>query len=821
VDGITLDVLIEARRAKGEPFSEDELRGLLEHVLAALDHLHDRGIYHRDIKPANILITHEGVPVLIDFGSARQRLGERSMTVVESAGYTPFEQLQSRGNVGPWSDLYALGGTIEKAITGEAPPKAMDRMRRDPRIPLAQRADMVARYSASLLASIDLALAVEETERWQNAGEWLEALRGEVTVAIYSSVSPATERQPISSLIPGKKVNPLPWIIAAAAALGIASLIGMVFSNKKQDTRVLTVADDATVNRGREKADIAAAHAREPDARNNSAEQEKQALEAKAREEVASAITGGVVLAIDYPPVLIEGTPKAMRVPNLVQVPDKAPTFIVPKEAVLLSKGKKVTSSDDNPIIGSLDLITDGDKEAGEGYFVELLEGPQWVQIDLDSSATLNAICVWHYHSQKRAYKGVVIQVSDDSAFMTGVTTIYNNDYDNVCKFGSGPDNPYVESRFGLIADGKSAKGRYVRLYSNGNTSNEMNHYIEVEVYGIHVTNTSSVDSRKSDSIGHRDIRATAPPPSTSDLDPGVKSVSSYALGYRTGGNFYEQFGKFGLGAGDLDTPSFLKGFVGAVQGEKPGIAEDKLQAAMQVLGDLLQTREKNSAGASSLAPGIKSDSSYALGYRTGGSFDQQFSRFGVTVADLDTESFLKGFLTAVKGEKPSIGEENLLAAMQAFGDHLQAREKEVAAANLEKGRRFIEENGKRPRVVTTASGLQYEVLTKGSEEKYNAPKEGATDNKEFLVNYKGTLIDNTEFDASPAGKPVPMTLQVVPGLKEALTTMPVGAKWKLFIPSAIGYGEERKSSQLAPNSVLIFELQLVKIQDAKKDDKK
>ena len=101
-------------------------------MLDALAYLHDRGIYHRDIKPANILITMEGIPTLIDFGSARQRLSERSMTVIESAGYTPFEQLQSKGNVGPWSDLYALAATIVKAITGDAPPKANDRAFDDP-----------------------------------------------------------------------------------------------------------------------------------------------------------------------------------------------------------------------------------------------------------------------------------------------------------------------------------------------------------------------------------------------------------------------------------------------------------------------------------------------------------------------------------------------------------------------------------------------------------------------------------------------------------------------------------------------------------------
>ncbi len=211
----------------------------------------------------------------------------------------------------------------------------------------------------------------------------------------------------------------------------------------------------------------------------------------------------------------------------------------------------------------------------------------------------------------------------------------------------------------------------------------------------------------------------------------------------------------------------------------------------------------------------VKTDSSYALGFRTGGSFSQQFGRFGVAVSDLDTESFLKGFLAAFKGEKPGLDEEKLQAAMQALGDLLQTREKQSATANLEKGKKFLEENGKRDGVVTTASGLQYEVLAKGTEEKYVAPKEGVADNKEFLVNYKGTLIDGKEFDASPAGKPVPMTLQVVPGFKEALTTMPVGAKWKLFIPSALAYGEERKSADLAPNSVLIFELELVKIQEA------
>jgi serine/threonine protein kinase len=182
---LALDEL--AREREGKPFSEEELRGLLERVLDALGYLHERGIYHRDIKPGNILITKQNAPVLIDFGSARQRLSERSMTVVESPGYTPFEQLQSRGNVGPWSDLYALGGTLVKVMTGETPPKAMDRMRKDPYQELVGRVDLKSRFKNEFLGAIDKALAVDEEERWQDAREWVGALNIEPFEKQYQS----------------------------------------------------------------------------------------------------------------------------------------------------------------------------------------------------------------------------------------------------------------------------------------------------------------------------------------------------------------------------------------------------------------------------------------------------------------------------------------------------------------------------------------------------------------------------------------------------------------------------------------------------------
>ena len=198
----------------------------------------------------------------------------------------------------------------------------------------------------------------------------------------------------------------------------------------------------------------------------------------------AAASSGSIALTTEIPPELIEGTPQPIKVANLEQAPTSAPSLAVPEGTVLLSAGKPVTGSDDFPIIGELEYITDGDKEAGEGYFVELMDGLQWVQIDLKAEAELAAIWIWHYHSQKRAYHDVIVQVSNDPEFATGVTTLFNNDSDNSVEQGKGNAKPYVETRFGKLIDAKGTKAQYVRLYSNGNTANDMNHYIEVEVYG-------------------------------------------------------------------------------------------------------------------------------------------------------------------------------------------------------------------------------------------------------------------------------------------------------------------------------------------------
>jgi hypothetical protein len=192
-----------------------------------------------------------------------------------------------------------------------------------------------------------------------------------------------------------------------------------------------------------------------------------------------------VPLKTQLPRPLFVGTPVPLNVPNLEPpTKGKRPDFMVPASTLNLAKGKKVTASDNNPVVGTLDLVTDGDKAGDEGSWVELGPGKQWVQIDLAKSANIYALLIWHFHSQARVYRDVVVQVSNDPTFKSGVTTIFNNDFKGELGVGAGKDLNYVETYQGKLIDAKGANGRYVRLYSNGNTTNKLNDYIEVEVWG-------------------------------------------------------------------------------------------------------------------------------------------------------------------------------------------------------------------------------------------------------------------------------------------------------------------------------------------------
>lgn len=192
-----------------------------------------------------------------------------------------------------------------------------------------------------------------------------------------------------------------------------------------------------------------------------------------------------VVLELKLPKPMFVGTPRNIRSPNLEKITGKKRRpFYVPKGTELLSLDKQVTGSETEPIIGELKFVTDGEKSGEEGYFVELGPGVQYVQIDLEGSYHLHAILIWHYHSQARVYRDVVVQVSDDPDFITGVKTLFNNDHDNSSGLGVGKDKEYIEVNEGRLIDPRGVANRYVRLYSRGNTSNDMNHYVEVEVYG-------------------------------------------------------------------------------------------------------------------------------------------------------------------------------------------------------------------------------------------------------------------------------------------------------------------------------------------------
>ena len=158
--------------------TEAWLLPVLRALLDALGYLHSCNIYHRDVKPANILLAEDGAPVLIDFGTARLIISERSATQVGTPGYSPVEQLSARGKRGPWTDVYSLGATCYRLITGTRPPEATDRLSEDDDslISLAKQAELRGRFSAEFLATIDKALELRAKSRWQTAAEWLAAL---------------------------------------------------------------------------------------------------------------------------------------------------------------------------------------------------------------------------------------------------------------------------------------------------------------------------------------------------------------------------------------------------------------------------------------------------------------------------------------------------------------------------------------------------------------------------------------------------------------------------------------------------------------------
>ncbi len=192
---------------------------------------------------------------------------------------------------------------------------------------------------------------------------------------------------------------------------------------------------------------------------------------------------------------------------------------------------------------------------------------------------------------------------------------------------------------------------------------------------------------------------------------------------------------------------------------------------------------------------------SYAIGL----SFGQHLSQSGIK--GLDYAAFARGVEAICEGKQPEVDFAEAQQLLNEYFGKLQA-EKEAASAGLrEAGETFLAENAKRPEVTTLASGLQYEIITKG---------EGVipTADKTVKVHYHGTLIDGTVFDSSVSrGEPATFGVtQVIQGWVEALQLMPVGSKWKLFIPFNLAYGEQGAGQMIAPYAALIFEVELLDI---------
>jgi FKBP-type peptidyl-prolyl cis-trans isomerase len=201
---------------------------------------------------------------------------------------------------------------------------------------------------------------------------------------------------------------------------------------------------------------------------------------------------------------------------------------------------------------------------------------------------------------------------------------------------------------------------------------------------------------------------------------------------------------------------------------------------------------------------------SYAIGMKMGANFKKQS-------VPVDPAILARGIRDSLAGNKTLLTDDEAQAAIQDVQKEMQAKmqekQKEAAEVNKKEGDAFLAANKGKEGVVTLPSGLQYKILTAGT-----GPKPTATDS--VVCNYRGTLMDGKEFDSSyKRGKPVTFPVTgVIKGWTEALQLMPVGSKWQLFIPSDLAYGERGAGADIGPGATLIFEVELVSIEEKSKD---
>lgn len=195
---------------------------------------------------------------------------------------------------------------------------------------------------------------------------------------------------------------------------------------------------------------------------------------------------------------------------------------------------------------------------------------------------------------------------------------------------------------------------------------------------------------------------------------------------------------------------------------------------------------------------------SLSLGYQDG----IQAAQKQMEVGDFDQSAFLEGFLLGLKREQLPLTPEEIREAMTALQAKLTAREAETAKKNLEESEIFLAINKSKEGVIVSESGLQYRILAPGEGEPLG---EEGLQGRDLLVHFRGTLPDGTEFASSGEINPAKIMLdEIITGFREALSKMPLKAKWSICVPSELAYGDQRRSSKIGPNQVLLFEIEFV-----------
>jgi FKBP-type peptidyl-prolyl cis-trans isomerase FklB len=222
----------------------------------------------------------------------------------------------------------------------------------------------------------------------------------------------------------------------------------------------------------------------------------------------------------------------------------------------------------------------------------------------------------------------------------------------------------------------------------------------------------------------------------------------------------------------------------------------------ISLCGLMFVTQQANAEDAAAL----KTDKD-KLSYSIGASIGKNLRKEG---SEIDVELLIKGLKTAMAGEKTLIQDKDIRQVMGSYQNelrqHAMANKQQAMEVNKKKGEAFLAENKAKPGIVALPSGVQYKIIKAGNG---RLP----VDSDMLSVNYRGTLIDGTEFDATEPGHPANLKLSsLIAGWKEAVKMMPEGSKWQIFIPSQLGYGERGVGGDIGPNEVLVFELELVAI---------